>query len=206
MCYFLFWRIVFCHSASQRPSTKLAFWKGFLGTFKKSRICNTYKKHFCFTKGFYAYEKRRLDLFIYCSNDWWIQIALNMTSQCSIEHFPPEILQLLFVQLNLKDLGNCSKTCVRWKLLIVDLFKNKGNYKAYIPMIFFTTTIFFKLRGHSITNVKDGVLHTYLDTYLGGQYLSRNSITLGKVRSLKFFFETGTMAVPTKLQNLMVCS
>jgi len=50
-----------------------------------------------------------------------------MTSQCSIEHFPPEILQLLFVQLNLKDLGNCSKTCVRWKLLIVDLFKNKGR-------------------------------------------------------------------------------
>ena len=99
-----------------------------------------------------TYEKRRLDLFIYCSNDWWIQIALNMTSQCSIEHFPPEILQLLFVQLNLKDLGNCSKTCVRWKLLIVDLFKNKGNYKGYIP--FLKLSFLFKLRRHSITTWK----------------------------------------------------
>ena len=74
-------------------------------------------------------------LFIYCLNVWWIGIALNMTSQCSIEDFPPEILQLLFVQLNLKDLGNCSKTCVRWKLLIVDLFKNKGNYNCYVPFL-----------------------------------------------------------------------
>ena len=63
-----------------------------------------------------------------------------MTSQCSIEDFPPEILQHVFVQLNLKDLGNCSKTCVRWKLLIVDLFKNKGNYRLYIP--FFATVNF----------------------------------------------------------------
>ena len=82
-----------------------------------------------------TFEKRRLDLFIHCSNDWWIQISLNMTSQCSIEDFPPEILQLIFVQLNLRDLGNCSKTCVRWKLLIVDLFKNKGNYNCYIPFL-----------------------------------------------------------------------
>ena len=97
-------------------------------------------------------EKRRLDLYIYCSNDWWIRIALNMTSQCSIEDFPPEILQLLFGQLNLKDLGNCSKTCVRWKLLIVDLFKNKGNYKGYIP--FLKLSFLFKLRRHSITTWK----------------------------------------------------
>ena len=34
----------FCHSTSQRRSTKLAFLKGF---FKKSWICNTYNKHFC---------------------------------------------------------------------------------------------------------------------------------------------------------------
>ena len=99
-----------------------------------------------------TYEKRRLDLYIYCSNDWWIRIALNMTSQCSIEDFPPEILQLLFGQLNLKDLGNCSKTCVRWKLLIVDLFKNKGNYKGYIP--FLKLSFLFKLRRHSITTWK----------------------------------------------------
>ena len=82
----------------------------------------------------------------YCSNDWWNQITLNMTSQSSIEDFPPEILQLLFVQLNLKDLGNCSKTCVRWNLLIVDLFKNKGKYKCYIPFLQLTV-IFFNLGG-----------------------------------------------------------
>jgi hypothetical protein len=27
----------------------------FLGIFKKKWICNTYKKHFCFTKGFYGH-------------------------------------------------------------------------------------------------------------------------------------------------------
>ncbi len=64
-----------------------------------------------------------------------------MTSQCSIEDFPPEILQILFVQLNLKDLGNCSKTCVRWKLLIADLFKNKGIYKGYLPFLHLSTKI-----------------------------------------------------------------
>ena len=39
----------FCHSASQRHSTNLAFLKGFSGIFKKSRICNTHNKHFYFT-------------------------------------------------------------------------------------------------------------------------------------------------------------
>ena len=70
-----------------------------------------------------------------------------MTSQCSIEDFPPEILQHVFVQLNLKDLGNCSKTCVRWKLSIVDLFKNKGNYLQIIHTFFATVNFVLNLWG-----------------------------------------------------------
>ena len=44
-----------------------------------------------------------------------------------INHLPPEILWMIFQELNLKDIGNCSQTCIMWKELIKEMFKNKGT-------------------------------------------------------------------------------
>ena len=44
-----------------------------------------------------------------------------------INNLPPEILQIIFMELNLTDLGNCLKTCVRWKQIIDSSFKDKGD-------------------------------------------------------------------------------
>ena len=38
---------------------------------------------------------------------------------------PPEILELVFLELNINDLCSCSKTCVRWSLVISSLYKDK---------------------------------------------------------------------------------
>ena len=54
-------------------------------------------------------------------------MAVSLAIKCSIEEFPPEILDIVFQHLNLRDLGNCSKTCVRWNQIIADLFKDKGE-------------------------------------------------------------------------------
>ena len=45
----------------------------------------------------------------------------------SIEDLPPEVLDLIFKELNLKDIGSCSLTCTKWKDLIAALFKDKGK-------------------------------------------------------------------------------
>lgn len=54
-------------------------------------------------------------------------MAVSLAIKCSIEEFPPEILDIVFQYLNLRDLGNCSKTCVRWNQIIAELFKDKGE-------------------------------------------------------------------------------
>ena len=50
---------------------------------------------------------------------------LEMTS--SINDLPTEILFLIFKELRLKDISNCSNTCLRWLYCIEALFKNKGK-------------------------------------------------------------------------------
>ena len=45
-----------------------------------------------------------------------------------INNLPPEILQIIFMELNVTDLGNCIKTCIRWKQIIDSSFKDKGDF------------------------------------------------------------------------------
>ena len=45
----------------------------------------------------------------------------------TIEHLPPEILELIFQKLSLKDINNCSQTCLWWSYCIEEFFKNKGK-------------------------------------------------------------------------------
>ena len=42
-------------------------------------------------------------------------------------HLPPEILELIFLELDLKGLQNCSQTCLRWKIVIGAMCKNKAK-------------------------------------------------------------------------------
>ena len=46
----------------------------------------------------------------------------------TIENFPPEVLELIFKELNLKDTGNCSLTCLKWQRLIAALYKDKCKF------------------------------------------------------------------------------
>ena len=45
----------------------------------------------------------------------------------SIDNLPPEVLEIIFRQLSLRDIGNCSQTCLRWNQIIKALFRDKGN-------------------------------------------------------------------------------
>ena len=44
---------------------------------------------------------------------------------------PPEILELVFLELNINDLCSCSKTCVRWSLVISSLYKDKCKLNTH---------------------------------------------------------------------------
>ena len=44
-----------------------------------------------------------------------------------INDLPTEILVIIFKKLYRKDLENCSQTCVRWKFIIEDIWKNSGD-------------------------------------------------------------------------------
>ena len=73
----------------------------------------------------------------------------------SIDNLPPEVLEIIFRQLSLRDIGNCSQTCLRWNQIIKALFKDKGKklwimitYKSYDKQ-----ELFFKM----LVN-----LHTYI--------------------------------------------
>lgn len=54
-----------------------------------------------------------------------------ISSSTTIDLLPNEILELIFFELNLKDLGNCSCTCQKWEKIIERQFTDKG-----IPMSF----------------------------------------------------------------------
>ena len=47
---------------------------------------------------------------------------------CTIEHLPPEILELIFQELSLKDISNCAQTCQHWNYCIEAFFRNQGMY------------------------------------------------------------------------------
>ena len=49
-----------------------------------------------------------------------------------MENLPAEILEIIFNELCLKDIGNCSNTCIRWRDMIAALFKDKGKDNLYI--------------------------------------------------------------------------
>ena len=52
-----------------------------------------------------------------------------ISSSTTIDLLPNEVLELIFIELNLKDLGNCSCTCQKWEKIIERQFTDKG-----IPM------------------------------------------------------------------------
>ena len=45
----------------------------------------------------------------------------------TINNLPIELLEIIFKQLDLKDLGNCSQTCQLWESIISAIFMNKGK-------------------------------------------------------------------------------
>ena len=46
-----------------------------------------------------------------------------------IEKLPIEVLEIIFNQLSLKDIGNCSQTCIWFKNIIEVIYKNKSKEK-----------------------------------------------------------------------------
>ena len=45
----------------------------------------------------------------------------------TIDDLPFEILEIIFKELCLKDITNCSQTCLRWNYCIEALFRDKGR-------------------------------------------------------------------------------
>ena len=41
---------------------------------------------------------------------------------------PPEIMEFIFAELNLKDIRSCSRTCYRWKYIISAMFRDKSEF------------------------------------------------------------------------------
>ena len=41
---------------------------------------------------------------------------------------PPEIMEFIFAELNLKDIRICSRTCYRWQHIISAMFKDKSEF------------------------------------------------------------------------------
>ena len=48
-------------------------------------------------------------------------------SATTIEILPNQLLEIIFKDLSQEDIGNCSKTCVRWNEIIASVFKDQGN-------------------------------------------------------------------------------
>ena len=44
-----------------------------------------------------------------------------------IEKLPIEVLEIILNQLSLKDIGNCSQTCIWFKNIIEVIYKNKSK-------------------------------------------------------------------------------
>ena len=47
----------------------------------------------------------------------------------TIENLPIELIEVIFNQLNLNDIGNCFRASKRWQSLISEVYKNKGMLK-----------------------------------------------------------------------------
>ena len=48
-----------------------------------------------------------------------------------IEKLPIEVLEIILNQLSLKDIGNCSQTCIWFKDIIEIIYKNKSKENCY---------------------------------------------------------------------------
>ena len=55
-----------------------------------------------------------------------IRKVLTMAT-ATIDDLPFEILEIIFKELCLKDITNCSHTCLRWNYCIEALFRDKGR-------------------------------------------------------------------------------
>ena len=76
----------------------------------------------------------------------------------TILDLPPEILEIIFLKLNLNDIVSCSNTCIRWRTFIVSMCKDKGTHGHRIytyscvpnksPMRFFVEKLHTKCQGH----------------------------------------------------------
>ena len=49
----------------------------------------------------------------------------------AIEKLPIEVLEIILNQLSLKDIGNCSQTCIWFKDIIEVIYKNKSKENFY---------------------------------------------------------------------------
>ena len=57
---------------------------------------------------------------------------------------PPEIMEFIFAELNLKDIRSCSRTCYRWKYIISAMFRDKSEF--YLKVYKFKCTFYFSRR------------------------------------------------------------
>ena len=56
-----------------------------------------------------------------------VKITIS-TAVPKIQEHPNEILELIFTQLpRLTELLNCSNTCIRWKKIVEDMYKDRGT-------------------------------------------------------------------------------
>ena len=51
--------------------------------------------------------------------------------QSTIENLPPEILEIIFSNLVLKDIISCYHTCIKWNQIIAELYKNRGKNNLF---------------------------------------------------------------------------
>ena len=56
-----------------------------------------------------------------------LKMASRSSITATIEILPNQLLEIIFKDLSQEDIGNCSKTCVRWNEIITSVFKDQGN-------------------------------------------------------------------------------
>ena len=58
-------------------------------------------------------------------------ITMVVSEVAVIEKLPIEVLEIILNQLSLKDIGNCSQTCIWFKDIIEIIYKNKSKENCY---------------------------------------------------------------------------
>ena len=58
-------------------------------------------------------------------------ITMVVSEVAVIEKLPIEVLEIILNQLSLKDIGNCSQTCIWFKDIIEVIYKNKSKENFY---------------------------------------------------------------------------